>query len=73
MTEYTIKLEWDSQANVWIATNDDVPGLVLESGSFDALIERVRYAVPELPKLNQKEHAEIPLRFKSERHGRAYV
>ena len=73
MAEYTIKLDWDSQANVWIATSDDVPGLVLESGSFDALIERVRYAVPELLELNEKEHAEIPLHFKSERHERAYV
>ena len=71
MAEYTIKLEWDSQANVWIATSNDVPGLVLESGSFDALIERVRYAVPELLELNQKEHADISLHFKSERHERA--
>jgi len=73
MTEYAIKLEWDSQANVWIATSEDVPRLVLESGSFDALIERVRHAVPELLELNQKEHADISLHFKSERHERAYV
>ena len=47
-----INFIWDPDASVWIATSDDVPGLVLESGSFDALIERVRYAVPELLKLN---------------------
>ena len=59
MTEYTIKLEWDSEANVWIATSDDVPGLVLESGSLDALVERVKYAVPELLelKLNARIHS----------------
>lgn len=39
---------WDSEADVWIATNNDIPGLVLESGSFDALLERTRFAVPEL-------------------------
>lgn len=33
---------------IWIATSDDVPGLVLESGSFDALVERVHFAIPEL-------------------------
>ena len=33
---------------MWIATSDDVPGLVLEHGSFSALLERVRLAVPEL-------------------------
>ena len=49
---YRVKLTWDSEAMVWIATSDDVPGLVLESGSFDALVERVRMAVPELIELN---------------------
>ena len=29
---------------MWIATSGDIPGLVLESGSFDALLERVRFA-----------------------------
>ena len=46
--EYTVKLIWDDDAAVWIATSDDIPGLVLESGSFDALLERVRYTAPEL-------------------------
>ncbi len=50
--EYTIKLTWDSEASVWIATSDDINGLVLESGSFDALIERARYTIPELLELN---------------------
>lgn len=50
--EYTIDFTWDNEANVWIATSNDIPGLVLESGSFDALIERTRFAVPELLTLN---------------------
>ena len=33
---YRIKMLWDNDAAVWIATSRDVPGLVLESGSFDA-------------------------------------
>ena len=37
---------------VWIAIGEDVPGLVLESGSLDALVERVKQAVPELIELN---------------------
>ena len=52
--EYEITVQWDDEAGVWIATSDDVPGLVLESGSFDALLERTRAAVPELLELNQK-------------------
>ena len=52
MEELLIKMTWDPEAAVWIAESDDVPGLVLESGSFDALVERVRFAVPELLELN---------------------
>ena len=50
--EYVVNLIWDDEANVWIATSEDIPGLVLESGSFDALLERVRFAVPKLLTLN---------------------
>jgi hypothetical protein len=51
-TEFKINLAYDDDALVWFATSDDIPGLVLESGSLDALIERVRFAVPELLSLN---------------------
>lgn len=46
--EYTINFTWDNEANVWIAASNNIPGLVLESGTFDALIKRTRFAVPEL-------------------------
>ena len=52
--EYKIQLLWDNEASVWVATSTDVPGLVLESESYDALIERVRYAIPELLELNRQ-------------------
>jgi hypothetical protein len=48
MVEYTVTLGWDSEAQVWIAESDDITGLILESGSVDALIERLKSAVPEL-------------------------
>lgn len=58
---YIVNLLWDSEASVWVATSDDIKGLVLESGSLDVLIERVRMAVPDLLKLNNQplEHAKI--------------
>ena len=46
--EYSINLSWDDEASVWIATSDDVYGLILEDESVDNLIHRVRLAVPEL-------------------------
>ena len=51
--EYKVNFSWDEEAGVWIAQSDDIPGLVLESGSLDALMERVRYAAPELIELNK--------------------
>lgn len=58
---YTVNLLWDTDASVWVATSEDIKGLVLESGSLDVLIERVRMAVPDLLKLNNQpvEHAKI--------------
>ena len=50
--KYNVKLTWDKEANVWVATSDDIPGLVLESNSYDALIEKVKIASPELLELN---------------------
>lgn len=67
MQELLIKLTWDQEAQVWTAGSDDVPGLVLESGSFDALIERVRFTVPELLELNGTAPAPLQLRMVSER------
>lgn len=65
--EYTITFTWDSEACVWIATSRDIPGLVLESGSFDALLERTRFAVPELLELNGTDAKPLSLVFLSER------
>ena len=64
--ELSVKFTWDPEARVWIAESDDVPGLVLESGSFDALVERVRFTVPELLELNGRTPASLQLRIVSE-------
>ena len=46
-----INISWDKEACVWIAECEKL-GLVLESGSYDALLERVKIAIPELIELN---------------------
>ena len=52
MNSYKIDFFWDEEACVWIATSQDVPGLVLEHDSLDILMGRVRLAAPELLELN---------------------
>ena len=69
---YKVNMLWDDEAGVWVATSDDIPGLVLESGSFDALLERVRFAAPELLKMNNSKQP-LTLSFVSERQERIAV
>jgi hypothetical protein len=63
-----IDLIWDSESAVWIASSNDVDGLVLESGSLDALIERVRYTVIELFEFNGVSKKTLSMCFRSERY-----
>ena len=70
--EYKVNFSWDEEAGVWIAQSDDIPGLVLESGSLDALMERVRYAAPELIELN-KFPAINSFCFSVERHEKVFA
>jgi len=67
MQDYNVALNWDEEAQVWLAQNDEIP-IALESGSLDALIERIKVAVPELLGLNaENQKKNIRLHFKAER------
>jgi len=67
MNEYTITCSWDEESSVWIAESRDLPGLILESGSFDILVESVKNAVPLLLELEGKNYSNFILHFKAER------
>lgn len=60
-----VKLHWDAESRIWHTESDDVPGLVLESGSCDVLIERVRMAAPEMLELNCNYIGPIQLSFET--------
>ena len=49
---YVVTAEWDDEGEVWVATSDDIPGLVTEAKSLEALLERVSAIAPELLKDN---------------------
>ena len=66
----TVKLHWDGEAGVWVATSDDIPGLALESGSCDVLIERLKYVVPEIASLNNIKAPYYDLSYVFERRDR---
>ena len=43
-----IRAEWDDEADVWVATSDDVPGLATEAETIEALSAKLQTMVPEL-------------------------
>ena len=56
-----VRAEWDEEANVWVATSDDVPGLVTEEATMEGLIEKLRIIIPELLEANGlKTDQEVP-------------
>ena len=65
--ECTVKLFWDDESCKWHCESDDIPGLLLESNSCDALIERVRLATPEILELNRSYTGPIRLSFETVR------
>jgi Domain of unknown function (DUF1902) len=49
---YKIDAKWDADANVWIATSDDLPGLVIEADSWRTMLKEIELTAPELIELS---------------------
>jgi len=49
---FFIRVEWDEEASVWVATSDDVAGLVTEEATIEGLIEKLKVIIPELLEAN---------------------
>lgn len=61
---YLVQARWDSEAGVWVAESDDVPGLVAEAESPNVLREKLRVLIPELLDLNRVlEKSSAPVQF----------
>ena len=43
-----VTAQWDNEAGVWVATSDDIPGLVTEAATLDELLKRIAAVAPEL-------------------------
>jgi predicted RNase H-like HicB family nuclease len=54
MKEAKVHAKWDSEAEVWFATSDEVPGLATEAGTLEDLVGKLQTLVPELIELNMK-------------------
>jgi predicted RNase H-like HicB family nuclease len=74
MREFRVTAFWDSEASVWVAESEDVPGLVTEGETVEQLLSKLQIMVPELLEANGVLPAgekEIPIRLVAERAVRA--
>ena len=46
--KFTVEAFWDEEAKVWVATSDDVLGLVTEADNLDVLTTKLKVMIPEL-------------------------
>lgn len=72
MQRIEVKAEWDSEAKVWVATSDDLPGLVTEAETVEALQRKLATMIPELLEANGNLGAdirEIPLNLIAHREA----
>jgi hypothetical protein len=58
---------FDDESQRWTAASDDKYGLVLESNSLEALMERVKIAMPDMIEFTCNYTGPIDLHFKAER------
>lgn len=62
----------DEEAGVWIATSDDVPGLVTEADTLEALTKKLPHIISDLLELNgfTSDLPEIPIHIIAEQTSR---
>jgi Domain of unknown function (DUF1902) len=61
--DITIQARWDVEANVWLATSDEVPGLVVEADTWPAMINEVQLVLPELLEVSGQSSGKLSLTF----------
>ena len=54
-----VKVEWDEEAKVWVATSDDI-GLVAEAETQEVLEKKALQMIAELLELEDKAYSDLP-------------
>ena len=60
---------WDEEAKVWVASSDDVPGLITEAPTMELLMQKIRVLIPELFRANKIVTGEEMIDFSSIRRN----
>ena len=67
-----VRAFWDDEADVWVATSDDVPGLATEADTVEQLRDKLLVMIPELLEANNvlSDLPEIPIHIMAEQTAR---
>ena len=66
--DIVVKAHWDDAAKVWLATSDDVPGLVVEADTWAGMISETQLVLPELLDASGQAGDKLSVTFKAEEH-----
>ncbi|MBU0653403.1 MAG: DUF1902 domain-containing protein [Proteobacteria bacterium] len=50
--DINVEAFWDEEARVWVASSNDVPGLITESDTMEHLMQKLKILIPELLQAN---------------------
>lgn len=68
-----VRAIWDEEARVWVATSDDLPGLVTEAKTQEKLLAKLRSLIPDLledDEATRDDLPEVPLIIVSEQFAK---
>lgn len=73
MPQVHVTAFWDAEASVWVAESEDVPGLITEAESMDALMQKLEVLIPELLDENgYTDGDEVPFELNAKITGTAH-
>lgn len=64
---YRVRADWDPEGGVWVATSQDVSGLVTEAETIEILTSRLRTMIPELLEARGMREASVTFELTSHR------
>ncbi|HEY3326150.1 MAG TPA: DUF1902 domain-containing protein [Novimethylophilus sp.] len=73
MRKITVVADWDDEAGVWVASSDDVPGLITEADTTELLLAKLINMIPELLEENGLPDGDIPFKLVTEREAIAHA
>jgi predicted RNase H-like HicB family nuclease len=74
MSLILVKATWDPEANVWVAESEDVPGLITEADTLEALQRKLPGIIQDLLEADDDgEEIEVPIELVAHASSRVTV